>query len=256
VLPPRLRYFDPRPTEEAARRPIADSVNIPFDELLGRLEELPPRSEPLLVAADGDLLRRVTGLLEGRTVELAEDCDFAEQPTRGRLWEPNAFLMEVLAQLKPGRAIDLGCGSGRNAVALAAYGWQVTAVDNLPDALERGTRLAARYVPEQADQISWVQRDLEKDGLPDGEFDLACLFFFLDRNLLEALPQKLNPRGSIVLETFTTIHREHFGKPRSDAYLLSPDELPELLSPLETQIYEAGWHGGRHTGQVWACKAL
>jgi SAM-dependent methyltransferase len=66
------------------------------------------------------------------------------------------------------RAIDLGCGSGREAVYLAAQGWQVVAVDRLPEALQRGRDLQRRYAPDSP-PIQWVCADLERsDWQPDG----------------------------------------------------------------------------------------
>ena len=52
---------------------------------------------------------------------------------KGLVWsaEPNRFLVEEVADLAPGRALDLGAGEGRNAIWLAERGWRVTAVDCL-----------------------------------------------------------------------------------------------------------------------------
>lgn len=64
---------------------------------------------------------------------------------RGYLWgiEPNRFLVEVAADLPPGRALDLGCGQGRNAVWLATLGHDVTGLDLSPVAIEHARRLAS-----------------------------------------------------------------------------------------------------------------
>ena len=57
--------------------------------------------------------------------------------------EPNRFLVEEVAGLVPGRALDLACGEGRNALWLAERGWQVTAVDFSAVGLEKARRLAS-----------------------------------------------------------------------------------------------------------------
>ncbi len=56
-----------------------------------------------------------------------------------QLWisEPDSALVETLGLLRPGRALDLGCGEGRNALHLARNGWEVTAVDFSEVALDR-----------------------------------------------------------------------------------------------------------------------
>jgi SAM-dependent methyltransferase len=56
--------------------------------------------------------------------------------------EPNRFLVEEVARMKPGRALDLACGEGRNALWLAERGWQVTGVDFSPVGLAKARRLA------------------------------------------------------------------------------------------------------------------
>ena len=56
--------------------------------------------------------------------------------------DPNHFVAEALADATAGRALDLACGEGRNAIWLAALGWQVTGVDFSEVAIERAGKLA------------------------------------------------------------------------------------------------------------------
>jgi 2-polyprenyl-3-methyl-5-hydroxy-6-metoxy-1,4-benzoquinol methylase len=46
--------------------------------------------------------------------------------------DPRPFVEEIACKLPPGRALDLACGNGRNAIWLAEQGWDVTAVDQAP----------------------------------------------------------------------------------------------------------------------------
>jgi SAM-dependent methyltransferase len=72
--------------------------------------------------------------------------------------EPNRFVAEEVADLAPGRAVDLGAGEGRNALHLARLGWQVTAVDFSQVALDKG-RAVAGDLPVTwvcADATTWV----------------------------------------------------------------------------------------------------
>src|SRR4051794_31764761 len=57
---------------------------------------------------------------------------------------PNQFVEAELRDLRPGRALDLAAGEGRNAIWLARHGWQVTAVDFAPAGLDKGRASAAR----------------------------------------------------------------------------------------------------------------
>jgi SAM-dependent methyltransferase len=163
-------------------------------------------------------------------------------------------LAEVLPQLPPGRALDLACGCGREAVFMAACGWKVTAVDVLPDAMERAADLARRCAPAVS-PIDWRQVDLEADLPPmGGPFDLMVAFRYLHRPLFRRVPEWLRPGGSLVYETFTTTHRERHGRPAADQSVLRPGELPGLLAGLEVRHHSEAWRGHDHTARVWAVK--
>ena len=252
-LPPRVRLLDPRPAQEAALNPIADSVNIPLDEMRGRMQELPAKHAPVLVA--GPMAEEAVRALElwGREALIAEAWEFGDTG-QGRLWEPNAFLMEVAARLIPGHHLDLSCGTGRDAVAMAGAGWEVTAVDHLEDALDRGRGLARRYLDSvDANRITWICADLEAQmryGIATAS--LVSMFWYLDRPLIRRVVEELPSGGSVVIETFTTTHRERYGKPRTEAFVLQPGELAELVKPLTIRSYEEAWHGDRHSAQAWA----
>jgi SAM-dependent methyltransferase len=251
--------LDPRPAGEAAAQPIADAVNIPLAELPDRTHELPPRGEEVPVIGPRALAEQAVACLtrNGRRAVVQPDFHYsaASDPTRiGRLWRPNPFLAEVLPQLTPGRALDLACGCGREAVFMAACGWNVTAVDVLPDALERGRDLARRCAPA-LEPIEWRQVDLEANLPALGEpCDLIVAFRYLHRPLLGHLPGWLRPAGSLVCETFTTTHRERHGRPEADRHVLQPGELPGLLAGLGVRHYSEAWRGSDHTARVWAVK--
>lgn len=251
------RLLDPRLGEDAQARPIVRAVNIPLPDLPARTYELPPKSELIEVVGPADLSRQAVALLleQGRLAQVQPSFVYAEATdSRHRLWEPNAFLEQVLPNLTPGHALDLACGSGREAVALATAGWRVTAVDILPDALERGRLLAHRYLhPEDEHNIDWIERDLEARKVELGlNFDLIVSFSYLHRPLLPRLSDWLQPGGSIVLETFTTVHRERYAKPSSDRHILQPGELLNYAEGLAVRHYSEDWRGGRHTARLWA----
>jgi SAM-dependent methyltransferase len=155
---------------------------------------------------------------------------------------------------KPGEALDLACGAGREAIALAAGGWRVTGVDHLPEIATRGPEFAVRYLPDRAPSINWVVRDLEKESIPSGSWDLVTMFFYLDRPILQAAAAALRPGGSLLVETFMPAHRRLFGKPRNESLTLQPGELLELLPSLEVLRYDEGWSRDRITARYWGRK--
>jgi len=246
-LPPRLRYLDVglRPT-------CADAVWIPFHELPDRTNELPPRHERVTICDTGPEAQDAATWLRAAERDAVTVPARVGPPTRGRLWEPNPFLAEILRKLEPGLGLDLACGGGREAAAMTAAGWEVTAVDHLPELPERGATFAHRYLGETAKPIHWVVRNLVRDGMPSGRWDLITLFFFLDRPLLKAASAALNHGGSLVVETFTAEHRRRFGKPRREGLVLQPDELEELLPELQVVRAEEFASDQRMTFRYWA----
>ncbi|GIV11537.1 MAG: hypothetical protein KatS3mg020_1028 [Fimbriimonadales bacterium] len=238
----------------------AGAVFIPLAELLQRMHELPPPHEQILLIRDSVDSYHALGWLHarGRSAHLAPSPTHAEPSGQYRLWRPNAWLEERLLPPESSTALDLGCGSGREAVYLADLGWQVTAVDRLPEALARGRDLQARYAPHSP-PIHWLCIDLEKsDWQPEGVFDLILCFYFYSRELIQRACGWLNPNGALLVEAFTGQHRACYGKPASDWRIARANELPRLLPPdMRTVHYSEDWRAnGRHTARLWAVRTV
>lgn len=121
-----------------------------------------------------------------------------------RLWsgEPNAALVAEIAEVPPGRALDLGCGEGGDAVWLARRGWRVTAVDISAVALARTREGAEGYgVAELVD----LQRHDLAESFPDGEFDLVSAYFLHSRGdmpreqILRTAASRVAPGGLLLI---------------------------------------------------------
>jgi SAM-dependent methyltransferase len=109
---------------------------------------------------------------------------------------PSPLLVEAVKGLAPGRALDLACGAGRNALHLAEQGWSVVAVD--------GSSVAIDIVRTLHPRIDVLKLDLEREPLPfaDDSFDLVCVIHFLHRPLFDHARRVLRSGGVIV----TAIH--------------------------------------------------
>lgn len=123
---------------------------------------------------------------------------------RERVWSGrvNARLAEIVAPLPPGRALDLGCGEGADAVWLAEQGWHVVAVDISETALQRAAAdVQARGL---GDRIEFLQHDLS-ESFPEGTFDLVSAQFLhstvrLDRpRILDRAAGAVAPGGLLVI---------------------------------------------------------
>ena len=123
---------------------------------------------------------------------------------RDRVWSGrvNVRLDEVVEPMTPGRALDLGCGEGADAMWLAEHGWHVTAVDISLTALDRAA--ADAMVRNLADRIDFQRHDLN-ESFPGGVFELVSAQFLhspvpLDRaRLLRRAADAVAPGGTLVV---------------------------------------------------------
>lgn len=140
--------------------------------------------------------------------------------SRDAVWSgrPNPQLTAETGGLRPGTALDAGCGEGGDALWLAAQGWQVTAVDFAAAALRRGAAQAETLGADTAGRIDWVQADLTTWEPPKGTFDLVSTHFLhppaADRGQIFArLADAVAPGGSLLIvghhpwDMHTTMHR-------------------------------------------------
>ncbi len=129
--------------------------------------------------------------------------------------------------------LDLACGRGRNARAVAAAGLPVIGLDRNLESLS-ALRDALPDVPA-------VRADLEGGAAipfrPEA-FGAVLVFRYLHRPLCAAIAGLLRPGGRLVYETFTVAQRELGHGPRRDAFLLQPGELPLLFPMLEIEHFE------------------
>ncbi|HEY3088626.1 MAG TPA: class I SAM-dependent methyltransferase [Jatrophihabitantaceae bacterium] len=90
---------------------------------------------------------------------------------------PNRWVEAELSDLPPGRAVDLACGEGRNALWLAGRGWRVTAVDFSGVALAKGRRAAQAAGDGRADRIDWIEADLLGYQPEPGSYDAVVIAY-------------------------------------------------------------------------------
>ncbi|WP_029214927.1 class I SAM-dependent methyltransferase [Kallotenue papyrolyticum] len=156
---------------------------------------------------------------------------------------PSAWLAGWLDRLAPGLALDVACGTGRNALLLAERGWRVIGVDISPV----GLRIAREEARRRGLSLALAALDLDAWPLPQARFDLVCVFRFLQRPLCSRLAAALKPGGLLLYETFTVDQRRYEGGPRQDDFLLQPGELPTLFPDLEVVEHNEGIveEGGR-----------
>ncbi len=154
---------------------------------------------------------------------------------------PNQFLEAEATGLTPGRALDVACGEGRNALFLGALGWQVTAVDFSAEGIATGRRRA----DEIGVEVDWVVADVVEWAPDPGAFDLVAICYLqLPRESLRtALGQSaraLGPGGTLVAVGHDRSNlTDGYGGPQELSVLWTVDEIVSgIRSGIEDLVAE------------------
>ena len=137
-------------------------------------------------------------------------------PHRGMVRD--VIVRNVIAEMPPGRALDLGCGDGTNTIMLARHGWTATGLDISGKAIEQARAAAvsagveARFI--EADMLTWE---------PDGEYDLVIATYSLpggaeSHKAMRTATRALCPGGTLIAVDWDHSLAERWG--------LEPDDLP------------------------------
>ena len=145
------------------------------------------------------------------------------------------FLVEMLARIPRGVAIDVAAGRGRNALALARVGIRVIAVDFSAEAMQ----LLATTASASRLAIWPVVANLDSFHLKDESLDAIVNINFLDRALFPRFERALRPGGVLIAETFL-VDQAAIGHPRDPRFLLGHGELRTLANRLEVEEYREG----------------
>jgi SAM-dependent methyltransferase len=171
----------------------------------------------------------------GQRFEASAQWDARYSERDGAMWSgrPNGRLVSEVADLAPGRALDVGCGEGADAIWLARCGWTVTAIDISKVAVRR-----ARDAAELAGaMVEWLSGDALQTPFPARSFDLVSLQYpalpkaageAAVRTLLDAVRP-----GGLLLAVYHDLddeHREHIKSRGVDpADYVGVDDLGRLL---------------------------
>jgi SAM-dependent methyltransferase len=161
------------------------------------------------------------------------------------LWE-NQHLLPAT-----GRALDLACGLGGNALLLAACGLETWAWDISDIAVAR----VQAATQQRGVALHAEVRDVVACPPCAESFDVIVVSRFLDRDLAPALIEALRPAGLLFYQTFTQVTVGDTKGPMNPAYRLAPQELFTLFHPLRILVYrEEGNVGDTTCG--WRNEAL
>jgi SAM-dependent methyltransferase len=147
-----------------------------------------------------------------RTMRLIEAYDEAELYDRVYAGapefntKPNQLLVDAIRGLKPGRALDVGMGQGRNAIHLARSGWSVTGFDVSAVGLRKAEAQAAAL----GLSVRGVLASDEEFDFGRDEWDLIVIIYAIEKRSVHRVAAALKPGGIVVVEAG---HKETSGAP-------------------------------------------
>ncbi len=167
-------------------------------------------------------------------------------------WDTNITPPEVMAfvgEHPPGRALDLGCGTGTNAITLALHGWEVTAVDFAPRAI-RAARRKARAAGVEIDfRVADVTDMRILSGPYDYALDIGCLLALKGEGRIKyasGLARLVGPAGWYMLYAWLPRHW------RGASWGISPQEVESLMGSQFSKIRQViGEERGHPSAWYW-----
>lgn len=160
------------------------------------------------------------------------------------LWgtEPNSFVAAEMSAATPGRALDVACGEGRNAIWLASRGWHAVGVDFSQQGLERAAQLASRA--GVTERVDFQVVDVVHDALPAGSFDAVIVAYLqlphtLRRAALRNAAAAVAPGGTLLIVGHDTTNlTEGIGGPQDAELLFTPEDVLADLNAVPGLVVE------------------
>ena len=139
-----------------------------------------------------------------------------------KLPQPNSTLIKFYKLAPLGRALDIACGAGQNAIFLLQKGFEVDAVDFSQEAL--------KFIDKK---IKTYCCDIKSFDFKKEYYDLIINFNFLERSIFSKIKMALKSNGILIFETFN-----YNKKDSNPNYLLTPNELLVFFNDLHILFYE------------------
>ena len=146
---------------------------------------------------------------------------------------PVVLLEQWLPEARVGKALDVACGAGRNALLMARAGFEVDAIDISAEGLMQ----ARRDADAAGLEVNWIEHDLDESYRFDSDYDLIVVLWFVNLPLVTRLCDCLAPGGLLVCEEHLVTETEVSG-PRTRSFRVLPGELRQAVNGLEILFYE------------------
>lgn len=158
--------------------------------------------------------------------------------------DPSPVLREYVDETSDGRALDVACGTGRNAVFLAGLGYEVDAIDRSIE----GLRITRANAADRGvdDRVNLIQADATRFDYPEEMYDVVTISFFRTLDRLNDIKAALQPHGLLFYQHHLRSEPPAEAGPNSDRYRFCSNELLRACLDLTVLYYEESseqWEG-------------
>ena len=146
---------------------------------------------------------------------------------------PATLLENWIEYVPRGKALDIACGSGCNALFMARAGFDVDAVDISSEGLKK----ASASAQEQGLHINWIEHDLEQPCSFATDYQLIVIMWYVNLPLISRLCDCLTPGGYLICEEHLLTGIDVAG-PRNPEFRVAPGQLRKVVSTLNVLLDE------------------
>ncbi len=247
-----IAVLDVRLWVDFKKQHLVLSAHIEQADLEARQNEMPARPSSLNLVADSLqacelttdwLVEKGYQVSEAKTAKQLED--YLQQNVdqieiglaKTHLWQPSELVASFEKNFKLNKspnlkALDIGCGGGRDTVFLSKQGWQVTAVEQKNKVLIKAKQLASSH----GQTVNWICCNVNHPNcLPDQQFDLILVIRYLNRDLFEWIKSHTTPGGFVVFQAFSE-GVQAIGSPKNSQYIIQPKEFHKTFTDFKVFI--------------------
>ena len=168
-----------------------------------------------------------------------------------RKGNPVTLLENWIEHIPRGKAIDIACGSGRNALFMAQAGFDVDAIDISSEGLKKAYDNARK----QGLNINWIEYDLERPYNFDTDYQLIVVMWYVNLPLISRLCDCMAPGAYLICEEHMLSDCDVAG-PRNPDFRVAPGQLREMVSGLDILLYEESIEANNDGEQIASARVV
>ncbi len=146
---------------------------------------------------------------------------------------PVCLLENWITKIPVGKALDVACGTGRNAIFMAQAGFDVDAIDISREGLNE----AKKNAESQGIDIYWVEHDFDQAYEFETDYSLIVVLWYVNLPLISRLCDNLAPGGYLLCEEHLITEQQVTG-PGNSSFRVEPGQLREAVSALDILMYK------------------